>query len=477
MAHTNPAAADPLTAGHKSISATEAHSRMHGRTLDIGENVKAHGARGDGTTDDSDYLQAAITTAGEGGTVIFPKPSGSYKFATTLVPLNGQRWLCGGRYLGHASAGTKLKYTGTGTAIDFTGVSGAHVADVSLECTTAGASLVAINLGDHAFQTNYNEFRNMSITGPGTTNGYAILGHGEIACACLNQFHNLLISNFHTAYKFSGYSNANSVYGGVIATVDTAIDLSRYTAGGDTLGGADNSFIRVEIDGSTTNGITLVDSAQRNQFYKLHMDGVTNAGSIDSGSTCTDNVFIGVGWAGVGFIDSGMVANRTTYIGCVGTGTVLGQVMLGVDCAIYRSAANEIRTPDNFESDGQLYASMGAATQVKAGYVGGRPGLTFGTADTHAIAAGTSSPEGSLSATVGSLFMRTDGSAGGILYVKETGSGSTGWKTIASTGTSAYAPTNVTTDRTYDANATSTDELADVLGTLIADLKSLGVIS
>jgi len=40
----------------------------------------------------------------------------------------------------------------------------------------------------------------------------------------------------------------------------------------------------------------------------------------------------------------------------------------------------------------------------------------------------------------------------------------------------AYTPTNVTPDRAYDANATSVDELADVLGTLIADLQLLGLI-
>lgn len=41
---------------------------------------------------------------------------------------------------------------------------------------------------------------------------------------------------------------------------------------------------------------------------------------------------------------------------------------------------------------------------------------------------------------------------------------------------SAYTASNVTTDRTYDANATTLDEVADVLGTLIADLKSLGLV-
>lgn len=39
-----------------------------------------------------------------------------------------------------------------------------------------------------------------------------------------------------------------------------------------------------------------------------------------------------------------------------------------------------------------------------------------------------------------------------------------------------YSESNVSTDRTYDANATSVDELADVLGTLIADLRARGIV-
>lgn len=39
-----------------------------------------------------------------------------------------------------------------------------------------------------------------------------------------------------------------------------------------------------------------------------------------------------------------------------------------------------------------------------------------------------------------------------------------------------YTPTNVVTDRSYDADATSVAELADVLGTLIADLQEKKVI-
>ena len=48
---------------------------------------------------------------------------------------------------------------------------------------------------------------------------------------------------------------------------------------------------------------------------------------------------------------------------------------------------------------------------------------------------------------------------------------------LANRSAGAYTVTNVSTDRTYDANATTVDELADVLGTLIADLKSIQVIT
>lgn len=41
--------------------------------------------------------------------------------------------------------------------------------------------------------------------------------------------------------------------------------------------------------------------------------------------------------------------------------------------------------------------------------------------------AGTGSPEGSVTAEVGSIFLRTDGGTSTTLYVKESGSADTGW--------------------------------------------------
>lgn len=43
------------------------------------------------------------------------------------------------------------------------------------------------------------------------------------------------------------------------------------------------------------------------------------------------------------------------------------------------------------------------------------------------ILAGAGTPEGSVTANVGSLYLRTNGGAATTLYVKESGSGNTGW--------------------------------------------------
>lgn len=60
--------------------------------------------------------------------------------------------------------------------------------------------------------------------------------------------------------------------------------------------------------------------------------------------------------------------------------------------------------------------------------------------------------------------------ASGFQYIR---SDNVNWKLDQSP---AWTPTNVSTDRAFDADATSIDELADALGTLIADLKTIGLL-
>jgi hypothetical protein len=48
---------------------------------------------------------------------------------------------------------------------------------------------------------------------------------------------------------------------------------------------------------------------------------------------------------------------------------------------------------------------------------------------------------------------------------------------VAPAAPATYTPSNVSADRAFDANSTSLDELADVVGTLIADLKLTGLVA
>lgn len=80
--------------------------------------------------------------------------------------------------------------------------------------------------------------------------------------------------------------------------------------------------------------------------------------------------------------------------------------------------------------------------------------------------AGTGSPEGVVTATVGSEWLRTDGGAGTTLYLKESGSGNTGWVAVThSTGsvTSFSAGTLSPLFTTSVANPTTTPALSFAL--------------
>lgn len=98
-------------------------------------------------------------------------------------------------------------------------------------------------------------------------------------------------------------------------------------------------------------------------------------------------------------------------------------------------------------------------------------------ADAPIIFTGSGSPEGVLSAPVGSQYLRTNGSLGTVLYVKSSGSGNTGWTTSFSIGSdgiayhqkqsgSGAAGSKVAEFRSPNGNATSHISLAHGNATL-----------
>lgn len=60
--------------------------------------------------------------------------------------------------------------------------------------------------------------------------------------------------------------------------------------------------------------------------------------------------------------------------------------------------------------------------------------IVFGADSGPTIRSGTGSPEGVVTAGVGSIYLRTDGGAGTSVYMKESGSGATGWVGVGAGG-------------------------------------------
>lgn len=80
----------------------------------------------------------------------------------------------------------------------------------------------------------------------------------------------------------------------------------------------------------------------------------------------------------------------------------------------------------------------------------------------------------------GELYVENNVEIDGILYLDgdldHNGANIGFFGTAPVAQAAAYTPTNVTPDRSYDANSTTLAEIADVLGTLIADLQAYGLL-
>lgn len=131
--------------------------------------------------------------------------------------------------------------------------------------------------------------------------------------------------------------------------------------------------------------------------------------------------------------------------------------------------------------------ALGTTTTVLHGNAGGAP--TFAavslTADVSGVLPGANGGTGQSGYAVGDLLYGSGASALSKLAASTAGCVLTSggavtapaWSAAALYGSTAYTPTNVTTDRSFDADTVATPELADVVGTLIADLQTKGVLS
>jgi hypothetical protein len=111
-------------------------------------------------------------------------------------------------------------------------------------------------------------------------------------------------------------------------------------------------------------------------------------------------------------------------------------ITIGVDTNLYRAGSNTLKTDDVFWAVDDIYSQgiihahhNGGANNVHIGSTGAAsgPAIALGDSNHVSIRRGTGDPAGVVTANVGSLFLRSDGGATTTLYVKESGTGNTGW--------------------------------------------------
>ena len=188
---------------------------------------------------------------------------------------------------------------------------------------------------------------------------------------------------------------ATSMAGASITGAGTSIDFSgttqRFTA---------------NTTGATVNDRFAFVTNQANSTTRF------NAAPNGTGTACSLNAFNNSNLNNASV--AALIASSTAVTlssGITGTGTYL-------PLYITTSGANRIEV----STAGDVTINAGDLIQSTAG-----KGIKFSGDNNILWRCGTGTPEGAVTAPVGSLFTRTDGGANTTLYVKESGTGNTGW--------------------------------------------------
>lgn len=190
--------------------------------------------------------------------------------------------------------------------------------------------------------------------------------------------------------------------------------------------------------GNVTNSLTLQDTVTGNctdnQFIACRFIGLTdtqtNAIEIGSSGTIYKTIIENCQFIKPSATNSILITNHTTtqIIGCVDLVTYDTPVFAPV--TVTNSTGNPVYIENR---PGEFSLAQPVADNANRLGTSGRRWQSTYTVDLRVGASqriwtsDAGSPEGAVTASVGSLYTRTDGGANTTLYVKESGTGNTGW--------------------------------------------------
>lgn len=307
-------------------------------------------------------------------------------------------------------SGTLSSLANVGSGIEFRGatnsVIGSNIFD-ELQYGAAG-SCDGIRL-EYATEGATQQVKHVSVVNNTVSNfsGFGIRGQMILNCALVgNTFYSSNASHESGILLLSSDANAvtsayNSVSGNTFLVSGVVSNVSAITLSG---GAATQKINFNNITGNTVNGY-------RNGVVLINAND--NAVSNNVISNCTAQAVYHISG-----VDNLISANKCTDNGATGIEIVAGtNITLSMNESV------------NNATYGIFLSSSATTCNVLWNITRNNSTANYTNSGGTAISAsfGTGTPEAAVTASVGSQFLRTDGGAGTTLYVKQTGTGNTGW--------------------------------------------------
>jgi hypothetical protein len=401
--------------GHNTFTApgTGAVSRTVDNKFGERVSVKDFGAVGDGVTDDSAAIQAAInaTDPNRGGAIFFPQ--GKYYIATGLTITNP-----GVALIGEGQGGVSDELANGSTRI----IVGNGIWGLTCGSTTSSSFLgVRIeylefceqNTGQALGGVRIYRMSNNTFVGGSVgrfTAGTGFLVDGTGGQSQYNVFINWRFGKCATGYQQKAANGTRQIAcyyeGSTNGQTPTAGSTGCLVTSGDTFRAIGCVFQGFDtlVDLSANEGHELVSA----RFEVWTTQAVILRG--------------GAGAQGARITGEG----DNTLMGSVGTGIVLSSGVIDPMIDVYLIGV-ATKVTDNGATRPTIRVfnptQINVLQQLQLGSLTG-PTVTYG----------TGSPQSVVTAPVGSVFVRTDGGASTTLYVKESGTGNTGWVAYGAPG-------------------------------------------
>lgn len=265
----------------------------------------------------------------------------------------------------------------------------------------------------------------------------------------------------------NGATEGMRVLNGGFVGIGTTVPTSKLVVAGST-SASPNAYVAVfrTTDDANNRPIIRIESSASAELARWDYNGALTAAGITSTLSYILSVAVGniivADYNGANVIRIGDTNGKSSALSLMSNGTE------GIKISTAQKVGVNVTNPTAL-----LHIKAGTATANTAPLK-----FNSGTVLTTAEA-------GALEFNTDDFFATITTGAARKAFILDNGSrltsgkmpiATTNGRLIDLTASSAYTPTNVTTDRSYDANATTLDEISDVLGTLIADLQTKGIL-